>query len=146
MKSILRMTSSVATSCLLATVIGLSMAGSQSLSADATTPPLVTADPDIAVVPDVGSEASFTASADPSSAATIQWQFAPDRNGPWADIPGATASTLTITATDTPGDTFALGNAFRAAFTNTAGTTFSRPAKLVSRAHWMRDLGRDIDF
>ena len=53
---------------------------------------------------------------------------------------------MTITATDTPGDTFALGNAFRAAFTNTAGTTFSRPAKLVSRAHWMRDLGRDIDF
>jgi hypothetical protein len=115
------------------------------LSLSAAAPPCVTADPDIAVVPDAGSTASFRASADSSTNAAIQWQFAPDRLGPWTDIPGGTASTLTITATDVAGGMFALGNAYRAVFTNAAGAAVSRPAKLVSRAHWMRDLGRDVD-
>src|SRR4029077_16073441 len=76
----------------------------------------------------------------------VHWQFAADRFGPWTDVPGATDATLTFTASDTAGDAFAPGNAFRAVFTNETGTASSRPAKLVSRASWMRDLGRDIAF
>ena len=110
---------------ILAIVFVSFLAAPSGLSARGGAPPSVTADPDIALVPDAGSEAAFAAAADGSPVPAIQWQVAPDRFGPWTDIPGATTPTLTFTATDTPGDVFALGNAFRAVFTNSAGTTQS---------------------
>jgi hypothetical protein len=113
---------------------------------DPAAPPTVTSHPDIGIVAEPLGNTSFTATADGSPAPTVQWQVSSDRRGPWVDIPGATATTLFVTASEQPGDVFALGNAFRAVFTNHAGTAISRPAKLVWRAQWMRDLGRDIAF
>ena len=115
-------------------------------TASAQVPPTVTSHPDIGIVAEPLGSTSFTATADGSPAPTVQWQVASDRNGPWADVAGATATTLDVTASEQPGAVFALGNAFRAVFTNQAGTAISRPAKLVWRAQWMRDLGRDIAF
>jgi hypothetical protein len=131
---------------ILASVFLWLLVAPSGLSARAGAPPIVTAHPDMGLVPDAGSEASFAAAADGSPAPAVQWQVAPDRSGPWTDIPGATEPTLTFTATDVTGDLFALGNAYRAVFTNSGGTAQSRPAKLLSRVHWMRDLGGDIAF
>jgi hypothetical protein len=134
-----------AASVLLPSLLGVTMVVPR-LAADTSTAPTVTSEPDIAIVPDAGSDATFTATADGSPAPTIQWQFAPERNGPWTDIPGATQPTLVVTASDTAGDMFALGNTYRAVFTNATGIATSRPARLASRAHWMRDLEGDIAF
>src|SRR5437763_3195833 len=103
-------------------------------AADAPVRPAVSSDPDIGIVAEPHGTATFNAEADGTPAPTVQWQFAHDRSGPWADIPGATATTLTVTASQDPQSEFALGNAFRAVFTNSEGTAVSRPAKLVSRA------------
>ncbi len=130
---------------LAAILFAVALRAPQPLLATASAPPSITAEPEMAIVPDAGAEAAFTAAADGSPAPGVQWQFAPDRFGPWTDVPGATAATLTFTASDVTGDMFALGNAYRAVFTNDGGVMSSRPARLVSRAHWMRDLGRDID-
>ena len=115
-------------------------------TASAQVPPTVTSHPDIGIVAEPLGTTSFTATADGSPAPTVQWQVSSDRGGPWVDIAGATATTLSVTASEEPGSVFALGNAFRAVFTSQAGTAISRPAKLVWRAQWMRDLGRDIAF
>ncbi len=58
--------------------------------------PNITKQPEIAFVtdPDPGQVASFTAAADGTPTPTVQWEQAPDRGGPWTEIPGATAPTL----------------------------------------------------
>jgi hypothetical protein len=110
--------------------------------ADLAVPPTVTFQPNIGIVDALVGSTSFGATADGSPAPTVQWQVSNDPGGPWVDIPGATNTQLVVTATED----FALGSAFRVVFTNSAGTAISRPARLVSRFHWMRDLGRDIAF
>lgn len=117
---------------------------SPSASATAATPPVVTLQPDIAIVAEPNGLTSFEAEADGSPAPAVQWQYSTDRRGPWTNIPGATGTFLLVPASEQPGSVYALGNAFRAVFTNPAGSAISRPAKLVWRAQWMRDLGSDI--
>jgi hypothetical protein len=118
--------------------------GSSSALADTSAEPFVTSDPEIAILAEPEASASLTASADGSPAPAVQWQFATDRRGPWTDVPGANGTTLDFRASEQQGSPYALGNAFRAVFTNSAGTAVSRPARLAWRAQWMRDLGSDI--
>ncbi len=113
-------------------------------AAFADTAPSVTTQPQTVMLAGSSDNASFAATADGSPAPTVQWQYSTDRNGPWTSIDGATNTTLNVTAVPYPGYVFSLGNAFRAVFTNAAGTAFSRPARLVWRTEWMRDLGSDI--
>jgi hypothetical protein len=42
-------------------------------------------------------------------------------------------------------DPLAHGHAVRAVFTNRAGSAITRPARIVWRTEWMKDLGSDID-
>jgi hypothetical protein len=94
------------------------------------------------LVGQAGGQATFTAAASGAPDPTVRWQVASDRNGPWSDLGGnatETSPALVVTASATN-----LGDAYRAVFTNASGTAISRPAKLVSRLDWMRDLGNDI--
>lgn len=108
------------------------------------TAPTIISQPDTAVLAGASDSGSFTAAAAGSPAPSVQWQYATDRRGPWTNIPGATSTTLNFRALPTLGSMFSLGNAFRAVFTNVAGTEVTRPAKLVWRAEWMHNLGSDI--
>jgi hypothetical protein len=113
----------------------------------AATAPTITSQPDIALVGEAGgvtqSSAQFSAHAEGTPAPTVRWQVAPDRNGPWSDVTGSPK--VTTTTLVVPASAENLGDAYRAVFTNSAGTTISRPAKLVSRADWMSNLGSDIE-
>jgi hypothetical protein len=106
-------------------------------------PPTISAQPDLGLVAGAGYVTEFSANAAGVPSPTVRWQVAPDRNGPWSDVSGndsETSTTLVVAAS-----TDNLGDAYRAVFTNSAGTAISRPAKLVSRMDWMRDLGSDIE-
>lgn len=85
--------------------------------------PLITAQPSAQAVV-AGADASFTAGANGFPAPTVQWQRF-DGAG-WADVPGATSATLTIT-TALADD----GARFRAVFTSAAGTATSDEAVLT---------------
>lgn len=100
-------------------------------------PPVVTQQPELSVVePGIGF-GSFDAAAEGTPTPAVQWQVSSDRLGPWANIAGATSTTLSPPVSDA-------GNAYRAVFTNAGGTAISRPAKLVSTSDWMHDLSGDI--
>jgi CSLREA domain-containing protein len=71
-----------------------------------------------------GATATFTASANGFPAPTVQWQVS--TGGPFADIPGATSTTLMFTAT-TADD----GNQYRAVFTNAGGSATTTAATLT---------------
>jgi glucose/arabinose dehydrogenase len=86
--------------------------------------PSITTHPSNVTVP-VGGTASFSVSASGASPLQYQWQ----RDG--ANIPGATATTYTLTGV-TAGDD---GATFRAVVTNTFGTTTSNPASLEVTAN-----------
>lgn len=73
-----------------------------------------------------GNPASFSASASGSPAPTLQWQVSTDGGSTFNDIPGATSSPLTFTASS--GDD---GKRYRAVFTNTCGTSNSTAATLT---------------
>jgi hypothetical protein len=126
----------------IAAAIVLSVSPARAVTPPA--PPVITTEPDIAVVAEPNGHTSFTAEADGSPAPSIQWQYATDRRGPWTDVPGVHGTYLDVVASEDPASVYALGNAFRAVFTNPAGTAVTRPAKLVWRSQWMRDLGSDI--
>jgi hypothetical protein len=111
---------------------------------DSGVPPFVASPPELGLVAAVGDLFQFTATATGSPTPTVQWQWAPARGGPWSDIAGATSTTLTATSTNDPASPFTIGHAFRAVFTNSAGTALSRPEKLVSRTNWMRDLRSEV--
>ncbi len=113
-----------------------------SAAAGPSVAPAVSVQPDMALVEEVTDVATFTAAASGSPTPTVRWQVASDRSGPWTDLTGnATETTPTLTVTASAAN---LGDAYRAVFTNSAGSAISRPAKLVSRMDWMRDLGSDI--
>jgi hypothetical protein len=115
-----------------------------SFTALADSPPTVMSQPETVMLAGSSDSGSFTATADGFPLPTVQWQYSTDRRGPWTNISGATSTTLNLTPVPYPNYIFSLGNAFRAVFTNAAGTAVSRPAKLVWRTEWMRDLGSDI--
>ena len=74
-----------------------------------------------------GGTATFTAAASSSPAATVQWQVS--SGGPFTNIPGATSTTLTFTATAADN-----GKQYQAVFTNTCGTATTTPATLTVNA------------
>jgi beta-glucosidase-like glycosyl hydrolase len=71
------------------------------------------------------SDASFTAQAIGDPASIVHWQSMPV-GGAWADVPGATAITLTVSQPPASAD----GTQYRAVFVNLAGSTTSDPATL----------------
>ena len=71
-----------------------------------------------------GATATFTAAANGSPAPTVQWQVS--TGGPFSNIPGATSTTLSFTATAAQN-----GNTYRAVFTNTCGSANSTAATLT---------------
>ena len=87
------------------------------------TAPTVTTNPTDQTVCE-GQTASFTAAANSSPAATVQWQVS--SGGPFANVPGATSTTLSFTATNAQN-----GNQYRAVFTNTCGSTNTTAATLT---------------
>jgi CSLREA domain-containing protein len=71
-----------------------------------------------------GGTATFTASSSGFPTPTVQWQVS--SGGPFTDIPGATSTTLTFTATASQN-----GNQYRAVFTNSSGTATTTAATLT---------------
>jgi hypothetical protein len=121
---------------------GVMLVSPWSAAAAPSAAPAISAQPDMALVEEATDVGTFTAAATGAPAPTVRWQVASDRNGPWVDLTGnatETSTTLSVTASASN-----LGDAYRAVFTNSAGSAISRPAKLVSRMDWMRDLGSDI--
>jgi hypothetical protein len=91
--------------------------------------PAVTTQPsDQAACP--GSDASFVAAASGTPAPGVQWQISTDGGSTWANISGATSTTLTVPGVTPPQN----GNQYRAVFSSVAGTATSNPATLTVNA------------
>ena len=88
------------------------------------TAPTLTAEPFDQTVC-AGSTATFLAAASGSPAPSVQWQESSD-GSTWADIPGATGATLSLTATSSQN-----GFRYRAVFTNDLGTVTTAAADLT---------------
>jgi Immunoglobulin I-set domain len=74
--------------------------------------------------------AAFTAAASGSPTPTVQWQVSTNSGGTFANLSGATSTTLSI-----PGSTVAMnGNEYHAVFTNTAGSATTTNATLTVNA------------
>lgn len=73
-----------------------------------------------------GQSASFSAAATGSPAPTVQWQVSTDGGTTFTDLPGATSTTLTLTATMSQN-----GNLYHAVFTNASGSVTSGAATLT---------------
>ncbi len=87
--------------------------------------PVITLHPvDARVFP--GQDAVFTAAASGTPTPTVQWQVSTDKGATFADLPGETSTTLTITA---PGSS-SNGLRYQAVFTNDFGIATSNPAAL----------------
>ncbi len=91
-----------------------------------TTAPSVTTSPvDTTVC--AGALASFTAAASGSPAPTVQWQVSADGGLNFADIGGATTTTLSFTTTAGQN-----GNKYRARFSNTCGSNVATTAATLT--------------
>jgi hypothetical protein len=88
------------------------------------TAPVVTQQPQDATG-SATADATFTAQATGDPAPLVQWQSMPV-GGAWTDVPGATATTLTVNHPPTSAD----GTQYRAVFVNLAGSSTSDPATL----------------
>jgi hypothetical protein len=104
-------------------------AAGSSTSATATlvvqTPPSVVTNPAGQTV-GVGGTVSFTATAAGSPSPAVQWQVSTDSGASFADILGATSTTLTFPTLPTQN-----GFAYRAVFSNAAGSATSAAAALA---------------
>jgi uncharacterized repeat protein (TIGR01451 family) len=88
-------------------------------------PPAITQQPQNLTV-NAGQTATFSAAASGSPIPTVQWQQSTDQGASWADISGATSTTLSFTAS------YSLnGYQYRAVFTNSLGSATSDPAILT---------------
>lgn len=72
-----------------------------------------------------GASVSFTSTANGIPAPTVKWQVSV-ASGPFSDISGATATTLSLTAAYSDS-----GKQYRAVFTNSYGSVASNPARLT---------------
>jgi hypothetical protein len=70
---------------------------------------------------------TFTAAASGSPTPTVQWQVSTNGGASFSNIPGATSTSLTVTAS--PANN---GNQYRAVFTNSCGTATTTAATLTS--------------
>ncbi|RIJ71056.1 hypothetical protein D1871_15865 [Nakamurella silvestris] len=86
--------------------------------------PTVSAQPVDVLIPATGT-ATFTATAKSDPAATVRWQSQLGTGG-WVDVPGATATTLTVATPSVDTD----GTRYRAVFSNLVGSVTSDPATL----------------
>lgn len=73
-----------------------------------------------------GQQVSFSAAADGRLEPTVQWQVSTNGGATWSDIPRATSTTLTFTAT--AGEN---GNRYRAVFSSTDGSATTDSATLT---------------
>jgi len=87
-------------------------------------PAIATQPADRTAVP--GGDATFTAAARGNPAPAVQWQVSADGGLSFADMPGATAPTLTVPDVSARH----AGYVFRAVFTNPVGSVTSAPATL----------------
>src|SRR5882672_3283248 len=85
---------------------------------------VITSPSDLTVT--AGQAASFSAAANGTPAPSVQWQVSTDGGANFSDLPGATATTLTFTASLSQN-----GNLYRAVFTNAFGTAASSTALLT---------------
>jgi uncharacterized repeat protein (TIGR01451 family) len=102
-----------------------SRAGSGSATVTINTAPAITTNPSNRTVC-ASNSVSFTSAASASPAATVQWQVSTDGGATFANIPGATSSTYTFTASLSDS-----GKNFRALFSNPCGSAVSSAAALV---------------
>jgi len=72
-----------------------------------------------------GQTATFTAAAHGRPTPWVEWQFSTNGGRNWRDVSGAKSRTLKVKATNAKN-----GNLYRAVFTNKAGSTRTRAAKL----------------
>ncbi|HEU5150212.1 MAG TPA: HtaA domain-containing protein [Iamia sp.] len=117
--------------------------------------PSITADPSPVEVElghrETGRSVTVTAAAAGTPAPTVQWQSAapagPWGPSPWVDIPGATGTSLTFTAT-----TADSGRRLRAVFTNEVGTYGTRSATVTvttatpppADERWLAQVATDL--
>ncbi len=87
--------------------------------------PSVTTQPASAAV-EVGGSASFTVAGSGSPAPTIQWQLSTNSGTEWANVPGATEASLSVSSATTEEN----GYEYRAVLTNAAGSAASSAATL----------------
>ena len=76
----------------------------------------------------------FTAAASGTPTPTVQWQRNPGGTGSWANVSGATSTTLTTGATSVSGGSWNSGDQVRAVFTNSEGSATSSAATLTVSA------------
>jgi hypothetical protein len=87
------------------------------------TAPAITTQPANATV-DAGQPATFTAAASGAPTPTVKWQSSTNNGTSWADVAGATSTTLTVANGVT-------GTQYRAVFTNSKGSATSNAATLT---------------
>ncbi|HEY2395069.1 MAG TPA: hypothetical protein VGH81_03675 [Rudaea sp.] len=87
--------------------------------------PVITQQPQSVLVP-AGAGVSFTATASGTPAPSVQWQLSTDTGATWNNIPSATSTTYNLNSV-TQGLS---GRAYRAVFTNTAGSRTTHSATL----------------
>ena len=104
--------------------VGSATTDAATLSVAGIAPTITSAPADTTV--GVGLHYSFSASASGVPAPTVQWQTSTDGGATFTDVSGATADTLTGTATLTDS-----GRRFRAVYTNQEGSVTSSPATLT---------------
>src|SRR2546423_12397378 len=109
-------------------------------AADAPAPPAVSTDPDIGIVAEPHGTATFTLRRSEPRRQPSSGSSPTSATGRGPTFPEPRRRRSRVTASQDPQSEFALGNAFRAVFTNSEGTAVSRPAKLMWPAQWMRDL------
>jgi hypothetical protein len=104
----------------------VTMSAAESITASFGQSPMVTTNP--APTEEVATDgtASFTAGASGIPTPTVQWQVS-TANGPFANIPGATAAQLTLTGVTGSQS----GNVYRAVFTNSLGSVTTTTTTLT---------------
>lgn len=90
--------------------------------------PVITSQPASTTVA-AGAVASFTVAWNANPSATLVWQQRTSSTGTWVDLGGSPTYTLNVTTTAAMN-----GYQYRAALTNTLGTTYSDPATLTVTA------------
>jgi hypothetical protein len=100
-------------------------------------PPAITGHPDDQDIV-AGSGVSFSAST--SGTASVQWQLSTDAGVTWANISGATSTTLSFTTSSTQS-----GNQYRAVFDNGTCASATFPATLTLKVN-ATDLGPAVLF
>jgi hypothetical protein len=120
----------VATTTAATLTVNVVIQVNESIKVTDTPAPVVAVPPSVTLQPTgqavcAGQTATFMAAATGTPAPTVQWQVSVS-NGPFANIPGATSSTLSFIVSAPQN-----GNLYRAVFTNIAGQVTSSPATLT---------------